>query len=192
MTQEQIDLFNENKYLVNNIVRKYWNCEREDILQDGYLILCKSTERYDKSFNTKPYTYFYNILKKELYKILKKQMLLNSQLDEDTTNVFFKILSGNRDDNSYKSWEDFVDFELYDNESYENSIDNHSLLNKILKETKLSSIELKVINLLLEGLSIQQIYKKLNINEQYCRNVYCNALKKLRIKGEELCTNLKK
>lgn len=192
MTQEQIDLFNENKYLVNNIVRKYWNCEREDILQDGYLILCKATERYDKSFNTKPYTYFYNILKKELYKILKKQMLLNSQLDEDTTNLYFKILSGNKDDNSYRSWEDFVNFELYDNESYENSIDNHSLLNKILKETKLSSIELKVINLLLEGLSIQQIYKKLNINEQYCRNVYCNALKKLRIKGEELCTNLKK
>ena len=192
MTQEQIDLFNENKYLVNNIVRKYWNCEREDILQDGYLILCKATERYDKSFNTKPYTYFYNILKKELYKILKKQMLLNSQLDEDTTNLYFKILSGNRDDNSYKSWEDFVDFELYDNESYEKSIDNHSLLNKILKETKLSRIELKVINLLLEGLSIQQIYKKLNINEQYCRNVYCNALKKLRIKGEKLCTNLKK
>lgn len=186
MTEEQLKLFEDNKYIVHNIVKKYYDCDKEDLISQGYLLLLQATTRYNKELNVKPKTYFYSILNRELYDRLKQQRKNNIQCDKRNPLKFYNILTDN------DNWEDFIELELYNSFEIDEKIDNKKLLEEIIQNSNLTKREKKIIDLFLEGFGLKQISSKLNIDEQYCRNRYCGLLKKLKKEGEKICTNLKK
>ena len=179
MTEEQLRLFEENKYIVHKIVKKYWNCDKEDLISQGYLILLNCIKRFNKDFNVKPKTYFYSILNRKLYSKLKKQRKNTFECDSTDAFKFYNIVEENN------NWEEFVDSDLYDEFELEERIDNNKLLTQIIADTNLTERERKIIDLLLNGLCIKQISEELNVSEQYCRNRYCTLLKKLKKEGEK-------
>lgn len=153
MTEEQLRLFNKFRPLVFKYAKKYGKYDYKEVLQEGFLALVKAVKNYDSSYGDQHTTYISKYVKWEMYRAIDRQ--------------------GKRQ---------YYEKDVYTEEFYEDEDDYESkmILDDILKNTKLSKMERKVLNLILDDNGVEQMAKKINISQGYIRTIRGRLINKLK------------
>jgi RNA polymerase sigma factor (sigma-70 family) len=125
---EQINLINSNIKLVNYVINKlHITHDYEDILQEGYLALCKAALRYNKN-KGKFSTYAYNYIKNSILQYINYNSVIKPKRKG---NKIEKINSEEYDDNCQYTNKTLTEINLV-----EFNIDYKDFFNTLTEEEK--------------------------------------------------------
>lgn len=171
-------LYNKYKYIIESILNKYkrvfyaLNIELEEVRQEANLAFSYAIYNYDEKKDASLNTFITLCVERKVRKVIKSKETMKSKVQSET-------ISLNNNDK--------LDIEnLYGDETYEPSkkIENIDMLKYINKKVKdlLSQKELEVYNLLLQGLTYQEIAITLNKTPKQIDN----TIQRIRIKLKKL------
>lgn len=171
-------LYDKYKYIIESILNKYkrvfyaLNIELEEVRQEANLAFSYAIYNYDEKKDASLNTFITLCVERKVRKVIKSKETMKSKVQSET-------ISLNNNDK--------LDIEnLYGDETYEPSkkIENIDMLKYINKKVKdlLSQKELEVYNLLLQGLTYQEIAIALNKTPKQIDN----TIQRIRIKLKKL------
>lgn len=171
-------LYDKYKYIIESILNKYkrvfyaLNIELEEVRQEANLAFSYAIYNYDEKKDASLNTFITLCVERKVRKVIKSKETMKSKVQSETIS-----LNSN----------DKLDIEnLYGDETYEPSkkIENVDMLKYINKKVKdlLSPKELEVYNLLLQGLTYQEIAITLNKTPKQIDN----TIQRIRIKLKKL------
>lgn len=171
-------LYDKYKYIIESILNKYkrvfyaLNIELEEVRQEANLAFSYAIYNYDEKKDASLNTFITLCVERKVRKVIKSKETMKSKVQSET-------ISLNNNDK--------LDIEnLYGDETYEPSkkIENIDMLKYINKKVKdlLSQKELEVYNLLLQGLTYQEIAITLNKTPKQIDN----TIQRIRIKLKKL------
>lgn len=157
-------LMNEYKSLVNKISRNYFiiGADFEDVIQEGMIGLFNAYNTFDQTKNASFKTYATILINRQIINAIKKAYKYNN-LD------FFSDLNA-------KELED--DIEIFNPEEFIINKESHSTLLKEIS-TKLSPLEISILQEFLKNETYEEIAKKLNLNKKSVDNALSRIKKKL-------------
>mgnify|MGYP004473024785 CR=1 FL=1 len=171
-------LYDKYKFIIDSILNKYkrvfyaLNIELEEVRQEANLAFSYAIYNYDEKKDASLNTFITLCVERKVRKVIKSKETMKSKVQSET-------ISLNNNDK--------LDIEnLYGDETYEPSkkIENIDMLKYINKKVKdlLSQKELEVYNLLLQGLTYQEIAIALNKTPKQIDN----TIQRIRIKLKKL------
>lgn len=171
-------LYDKYKFIIDSILNKYkrvfyaLNIELEEVRQEANLAFSYAIYNYDEKKDASLNTFITLCVERKVRKVIKSKETMKSKVQSET-------ISLNNNDK--------LDIEnLYGDETYEPSkkIENIDMLKYINKKVKdlLSQKELEVYNLLLQGLTYQEIAITLNKTPKQIDN----TIQRIRIKLKKL------
>lgn len=168
-------LYDKYKFIINSILNKYrrvflaYNIDLDEVRQEANLAFCYAIYNYNENKDTSLNTFITLCVERKVRQVIKSRETMKSRIQSETISL------NNNDDINLEN--------IIGDEKYEplKTISNIDMLKYINNEVKtlLSSNELEVYNLLIQGMNYQEIASILEKTPKQIDNTIQRIRKKL-------------